>query len=373
MQVQAEVVGQLAAVEHVVQQPAVARPQHHRVVRHVGVLALGAEVPDEQAHRVAAAVDAAIGPVAAVLGRHQLLVGPGGVGVAHHDVGRDALAAGQCDAGGAAVVDLDALDLGAQAQRAAQVGQHADQALDQRADAAHRPMHAEAAFQRVDQAVHAGHGKGVAADQQRLQAERHTQFRVLHVAGHHRVQAAPAAHAHQQRCRLEQVADVVEGLGAQPMEAELVAQLGFDHETLEAGGIRRADAAHLGAHAVGVAAVVEVVAIVETDAVEGLQCAQRHLLGPVAAGQRPQFVEQVRHRHDGRPGVEDVAVAVVHVGAAAGGVQLFQHGHAPALGRHPHRRGQAAESAADHHGMRLVRSHQHGANLADRKESVNVD
>ena len=48
MEVQTKVFGQHLALEDIIQQAAYTWPQNHGVVGYVGVLALGAEVPDEQ-------------------------------------------------------------------------------------------------------------------------------------------------------------------------------------------------------------------------------------------------------------------------------------------------------------------------------------
>mmetsp|Transcript_53793 Transcript_53793/g.126972 ORF Transcript_53793/g.126972 Transcript_53793/m.126972 type:complete len:228 (-) Transcript_53793:961-1644(-) len=88
VQVEAEVVGQVLLREDVVQQALVARAQRDGVVGHVGVLAPRAEVPDEQAHRVARLGDAPVRPVAPVASRQQALVGEGRIRVAHHHIGR---------------------------------------------------------------------------------------------------------------------------------------------------------------------------------------------------------------------------------------------------------------------------------------------
>ena len=64
MQVEAEVVGEHLLPEDVVEEPAIARPEQDGVVRDVLVAALRAEVPDEEPHRVAHALDARVGPFA---------------------------------------------------------------------------------------------------------------------------------------------------------------------------------------------------------------------------------------------------------------------------------------------------------------------
>ena len=232
--------------------------------------------------------------------------------------------------------------------------QQAHQALHQLAGAAHRPVHAVLALQRVDEAVDAGDRKRVAADQQALQAHGHAQLGVLEVRRHHGVQAAPAPHLEDGRAGLDEVAHGVEGLVAQGLEAQAVAVVGLGHEAFVPGGIARADAAHLGAHLVGVTAVVELVAVVEADAVERVERAQLDVVGQLAPGQRPQLFKQKGHGDDGRAGVEHMAVLVVHIGAATGRVELLQHGHAPAFGGQAHGRGQPTKAAADDHRVRCV-------------------
>ena len=72
------------------------------------------------------------------------------------------------------------------------------------------------------------------------------------------------------------------------------------------------------------------------------------------AAEPPQLLEQERRGDDGRAGVEGEAVLAVDVGAAAGRVELFQHGDAIAAGAEPDRRRQAAEAAADDDRRRLA-------------------
>ena len=284
-----------------------------------------------------------------------MLVGPSGVGVRHHDVGRQVLAAGQRDAGGAWLSPRcrhagDLPHLGVQPQARTAAFQQADQALNQSTGAAHRPVHAELALQRSDQAVNAGAGERVAADQQRVEAEHDAQLRVTQMPGGHGVQRLPGAHLHHRRHGRQQVADGVEGHGGEFLEAQLVAAVGLGDERLVAGQIRRAEAGDLGAHRGVVAAVVEVRAVVELDAIKRIQRAQLDIVGHLAAAQRPQLFEHERHGDDGRPGVERVAVLSMNIGAAAGSIELFQHRDLIAPNTQSDGGSQAAEAAADHQG-----------------------
>ena len=65
------------------------------------------------------ALNFGITPVAAMLGRHQILIGPGRVRIRHHDVGFNPLAIGQPHPIGRAVPDQDLFDFGIAADLAA--------------------------------------------------------------------------------------------------------------------------------------------------------------------------------------------------------------------------------------------------------------
>ena len=191
-------------------------------------------------------------------------------------------------------------------------------------------MHAPQPFERIDQAVNAGDRKRIAANQQALQAHGDAQLGMLEVRGHHGVEAAPAAHAQDGRSRTQQVAYGVKGFGAQRDKAELVAVIRLFHEALVAGSVRGADPAHFGAHAVGVTAVVKVVAVGKANAVERVELFEGDVVSQTPAGQRPQLFKQRWHGDDGRARVKSVAALAVDISAAARRVQFLQHRDAPA-------------------------------------------
>jgi hypothetical protein len=118
--------------------------------------------------------------------------------------------------------------------------------------------------------------------------------------------------------------------------------------------IGRVESRHLIPHAGGVAAVVEVRAVVEPNPVERVHGLERHVVAHLLTTQRPQFLQQVRGGDDGGAGIEGEAVLLPYVGAAANFVQLLQDRHAVALGTQAHGRGQATKAAADHDGMGSV-------------------
>jgi hypothetical protein len=111
-------------------------------------------------------------------------------------------------------------------------------------------------------------------------------------------------------------------------------------------------ASDFGTHRRRVPAVVEARAVVESQAIERRHRPQLDVVGETPPGQRPQLLEQEGRGDHGRPGVEGETVLPVHIGTPTGRVQTLQHGDAVAACAQPHRRGEPAEAAADHDGMR---------------------
>ena len=102
-----------------------------------------------------------------------------------------------------------------------------------------------------------------------------------------------------------------------------MAFVGLAHEVFKAGRIAGADAPNLRPHAVDIAAVVEVIAVVKTDAVKRIQALERHIIGHAPAGQLPQLFKQCRHGDDGRARIEHMAIDPVHIRAPARRIELF--------------------------------------------------
>jgi hypothetical protein len=153
MQIQAEIVGQNLAFEDIGQQFLVARPEQDGVMRHVGIFAARAEIPDEQAHRIARALDAFVGPARARLGRQQMPVGPGRIGVGDHDVGGDGLAGRQPHAAAAPSFDDDLATSAPQRTAPPCPSISFTSPSTRRPGAAQREMHAPAPLQERDQAI----------------------------------------------------------------------------------------------------------------------------------------------------------------------------------------------------------------------------
>jgi len=159
----------------------------------VWVLPAGAEVPDEQAHRVARLGEPLGRPPAAVRGGEQRVVGRRRVGVGDDDPRGDRLAAGEPDADGAPVLDQDLGDGGFAADLAALIFDQPDQAGDEAVGAAHREVNAVGALEEADQRVHRGDRQRIAADEQRMEREDDPQPRIPDVAADQLEDAAVAA------------------------------------------------------------------------------------------------------------------------------------------------------------------------------------
>ena len=322
------------------------------MVGNIGVLPVGTKVPNEQTHGVAATLYALVGPVPPVLGGHQVAVSPCSVAVADHDVGAQLLASGELHTGGSTVFNQDALDLGVAAQGHAPCLQQIDHALHDGAGAAHGRVNPVAPLQGVDQAVNTGHRERIAANQQGLQAHGHAQFGMLEVARHQAVHGAPSPHTSHGGQGCKQIKNTVKGLAAQGFEPELVAKIRLSHEFIEARHIVRADPGYLGAHALGVTAVIEMGSVIKPNPVKGVHQAQIDIVRELASTQLPEFFKQKRHGDDGWSAVESKAVLAPDIGPPARAVELFQHLHPVAHGTQANCRCQAAKARTNHQGQR---------------------
>ena len=169
VQVEREIVSQGLALEDLIDQFAVARPEAHRVVLQMFVTALEAEMNYEQRHGKALA-GKPFGFVATTLFMpEQLLVGIHHIGIRRHRICDEAAPVpgdhGPCQPTG----KLDARDLGVQFQLAAQVFEQPDHPLYQRSSATAWKPHATLPLQRVDQRIDGGGLERVTAHQQRVE------------------------------------------------------------------------------------------------------------------------------------------------------------------------------------------------------------
>ena len=103
MQIKAVVIGEFFAVENVAQQFIVAGAEEDGVVRDGVPCAVGAEIPDEQAHGVFGAGDALVRPAFAGLAGEEMFVGEAGAGIGDDDVGFNCFAGFKANSCGFAV------------------------------------------------------------------------------------------------------------------------------------------------------------------------------------------------------------------------------------------------------------------------------
>ena len=153
VQVEAEVVGEDAALENVVEESAVARSEEDGVMGDVLVAAVGGKEEDEEAHAVFAAGEFLVGPDAAVFGGDELAVDGRRIGIGHDDFGFERFAVGEADAGGAPFADEDFLDRGAGPELHAVTASEIEQCIDQRTGAAAGKPDAPFAFEIVNERV----------------------------------------------------------------------------------------------------------------------------------------------------------------------------------------------------------------------------
>ena len=347
MQVETEILGQAMAAEDIVEQPAIAGAEQHRVLRQRLVAAVGAEIPDEQTRRKARALNFSIAPMAAMPRFEQMPIGPRGVRVGHDNIRAQDLTGGQTQPTHPALLHKDLLNLGIAAQGDALGFHQADHGLNQGARATHGGVHAVMLFQVRDQRVNGGHRVGIAADQQRVKTQHGAQARVLDVAGHQRMQTAQPLHAQHFGDHLEHIAQPGEGHFAELLITQAISQGAALKKFLIALNVTRRQARHLGAHKLRVARVIEGLAIVEAQAKERLHGAQIDIVGKAPAAQRPQLFEEEGGGDNGRTGIEGEPVLAEHVGAPARGVEFFDNGNPIPLHRQANRGGQTAQSTAD--------------------------
>ena len=205
----------------------------------VFIAALGAEVPNEQAHRVIGFVDLFVAPALARFRREQVLVGPAGICVGDHNIAGDRLSSLQAHTFGCAAFDQDLADLGICADHPAGVLNQHGHAVNKAAGAAHGEVHAVGPFQISDQAVDGGHAEGVTADEKWMEGQRNAQFWVFYVLSDVGVDRAVCAHHCHLWRRAQHARQSVEGDAAHLFETDLVAALALHEVALVACQIFR--------------------------------------------------------------------------------------------------------------------------------------
>ncbi len=125
-------------------------------------------------------------------------------------------------------------------------------------------------------------------------------------------------------------------------------------EALVAGEIARRNARNLAAHLGIVGRAGDLLAIVETNAIERHHRPQVDVVSHASSAQPPELFEKEWRGHDRRAAVERKPVALHHARASPGVVQPLQHSHLVAARAEPYRGSKSTEAAANHDSMRLT-------------------
>ncbi len=166
-------------------------------------------------------------------------VGPCGIRIRHHDFGRNRLAGRELYAARRPVLHHDLANLLSASDRAALPFDQLHHAIDQPSGAAQCEVHAPAPLQERDQAIDRARGKGIAADQQRMEAEDDAQPGIAEEFRNQAVDAAIARQPDHFRRDPRHVGPFAEGNVAELLEADLEDRLAGVHVAVVAGDIVR--------------------------------------------------------------------------------------------------------------------------------------
>ena len=274
-----------------------------------------------------------------------MAVGPGGVGIANHDVGRDELAVGQFNTACPPLFDADARHRRVVADGNPTVGQKLHQFTHNRASAAHRRMHTPTTFQRMNKRIDTSHRIGVPANQQRVKAHDDTQLGMPNMLRHQTINGTPGLHAREIGHRFDHVAKRLKSNHAQFLEPELKTTLGGHHQILEALNVLRTDTGDLVQHQLIVVAVIKMCPVVKANSIERGHQPQVDMVLHAPPAQREQLLDQVRQSDDCRASIEGKPVLLVDIGSTAGRIQLLKHLHTVALDTEPDGRSEPPEAS----------------------------
>ena len=193
-----------------------------------------------------------------------------------------------------------------------------------------------------------------------MKAHDDAQLGVLDVLRHQAVNRTPSLHARQIGHGLDHIANGFKGHHAQLDKTQLETLLRRHHQVLETLHIFRTELGNLIEHLLVVVAVVKVRAIVKPNAVERRHQAQINMVFHLAATQCEQLGNQVRQGDDGGACVKGETVLLVHIGAAAWGIEFFQHLNAISFDAQTNGCRQATKARANHNGRRRTPAHFRG-------------
>ena len=151
------------------------------------------------------------------------------------------------------------------------------------------------------------------------------QFGVLDVLRHHAVNRAPSFHANQVWHGFDKFGHRVKGNHAHLLKTQFVAIFRGFHEILKTLYILWAELGNFSQHGLLVIAVIEMGAVIETDAVERRHQTQVDMVFHFFAAQREQLFNQIGQCDDGGASIESEAVLFVNIGTTTGHVQFFKN------------------------------------------------
>ena len=348
VQIDREILRQHAVIVDVLQQPVIARAEQDHVVRNARPAAFDAEMHDEQRRRIFL-LRQLLGRLLPARGlAQQILVAVHDVRIARHRIGIAMPAALGGHARRAVAHRLDMLDRIAQPHGAADPLEMRGHPGDQPVGAAHREPDAAVFLQLVDQRIDGAGGHGIAADEQRMEAQRLAQLLVLHELADHGIDRAPGLIFHQCRRGLDHAGEIEKRLVAQLHIAFLEHASAVFQELGIACHIVRVQLGDFRIQLGLVIRIIEIGAVHPVEAIEGEYRLQRHVARHVRAGERPEFLQAIGIGDHGGAGIEDETLTLPIIAPATGLVPRLDQRGLDTGGLQANGECQAAESCADH-------------------------
>ena len=126
----------------------------------------------------------------------------------------------------------------------------------------------------------------------------------------------------------------------------------FKNETLKTCTILRRNPRDFGPRHIKIRRTAHHVAVIKADQIEGVHRAQINILRKLAAGERPEFFQQIGRGDDGGAGVKSETILTKDISAPAWRIKLFKDCHTPTARTKPNSRRQATKARAYHNRMR---------------------
>ncbi len=216
-------------------------------------------------------------------------------------------------------------------------------------------MHPEFPFEMQDQRVNRRHIERIAADEERVKAQRHAQAFIRDVPRDHFVERAIRPHHRHLRHGFQHIRELRKGLRGKLLIAHAIDGGAFLQDLRIAIRLARREGRDALAHRRLVAAPIEMRAIREGDAIERIERLQRDMVRQPLAAERPKLLQQIRRGDERGAAIEGETILLQHGGATPGGVEPVHHCHAIAPRAQADRGGQATDARADHDRMRSQR------------------